>query len=244
MSLTDKEFESKNKQKINSMKKDKSFLEKGQSWFKDSWAHEYIYHNNWLGLPIIQLPQDIIALQEIIWKIKPDLIIETGVARGGSVIFHASILSMIGKGEVIGIDIDIRDKNRKAIEKHPLFKKITLIQGSSISKKIVNQVYSIAKNKKKILVFLDSHHTHNHVLKELKMYSPLVKKGSYVVVFDTIIEDLPENFFKNRSWNVGNNPKTAVHEYIKHDKRFKIDKNLDKKLVITANHDGFLKCTK
>jgi cephalosporin hydroxylase len=242
--MTDKEFESKNKQKINSMKKDKSFVENGKSWFQDSWTHEYTNHFSWLGLPIIQLPQDIVALQEIIWKIKPDLIVETGVARGGSVIFHASLLSMIGKGEVIGIDIDIRDKNRKAIEKHPLSKKITLMQGSSISKKIVNQVYKIAKNKKKILVFLDSHHTHNHVLKELELYSPLVKNGSYVVVFDTIVEDLPKNFVKNRPWNVGNNPKTAVHEFLKHNKRFKIDKNLENKLVITSNPDGFLKCIK
>ncbi len=242
--MTDKEFESKNKQKINSMKKDKSFVENGKSWFQDSWTHEYTNHFSWLGLPIIQLPQDIVALQEIIWKIKPDLIVETGVARGGSVIFHASLLSMIGKGEVIGIDIDIRDKNRKAIEKHPLSKKITLMQGSSISKKIVNQVYKIAKNKKKILVFLDSHHTHNHVLKELELYSPLVKNGSYVVVFDTIVEDLPKNFVKNRPWNVGNNPKTAVYEFLKYNKRFKIDKNLENKLVLTSNPDGFLKCIK
>lgn len=226
------------------MIKDKIFLDKGKSWFKDSWNYEYIYHFNWLGLPIIQLPQDIIALQEIIWKVKPDLIIETGVARGGSVIFSASILNLLGKGEVIGIDIDIRTNNRKAIEKHPLSNKITLIQGSSISKKIINQVYKIAKNKKNILVFLDSHHTHKHVLQELQLFSPLVRKGSYVIVFDTLVEDYPKNFFTNRPWNVGNNPKTAVHEFLKHNKRFKIDKSLENKLAITSNPDGFLRCIK
>lgn len=133
--MIDKKFESKNKEKIKSMNKDKKFLAKGKSWFQDSWNHEYVYHFTWLGLPIIQSPQDIIAIQEIIWKVKPDLIIETGVARGGSVIFNASILNLLGKGEVIGIDIDIRTRNRKAIEKHPLYDKITLIEGSAISKK-------------------------------------------------------------------------------------------------------------
>jgi len=242
--LIDKKFESKNKEKIKSMNKDKKFLAKGKSWFQDSWNHEYVYHFTWLGLPIIQSPQDIIAIQEIIWKVKPDLIIETGVARGGSVIFNASILNLLGKGEVIGIDIDIRTRNRKAIEKHPLYDKITLIEGSAISKKTINQVYKIAQNKKKILVFLDSHHTHNHVLKELELYSPLIKKGSYVVVFDTLVEDYPKNFFKNRSWNVGNNPKTAVHEFLKRNKRFRIDKDFENKIVITSNPDGFLKCVK
>lgn len=226
------------------MNKDKKFLNRAKTWLQDSWNHEYVYHFTWLGLPIIQLPQDIIALQEIIWKVKPDLIIETGVARGGSLILSASILNLLGNGEVIGIDIDIRKKNRYAIEKHPLSNKITLIQGSSINKQIVNKVHKIAKNKKMVLVFLDSNHTHDHVLKELKLYSPLVKKGSYVVVFDTVVEDSPKNFFKNRPWNVGNNPKTAVKEFLKYSSRFKIDKSFDKKLIITSNPEGFLKCIK
>jgi cephalosporin hydroxylase len=226
------------------MNKDTKFVTAGKNWFQDSWDYEYVYHFTWLGLPIIQLPQDIIALQEIIWKVKPDLIIETGVARGGSVIFSASLLHLLGCGEVVGIDIDIRKNNRRTIENHPLSKKITLIEGSSISKKVMNRVQKIAKNKKRILVFLDSHHSHDHVLKELKLYSPLVGKGSYLVVFDTLVEEFPKNFFKNRPWNVGNNPQTAVHEFLKGNSRFKIDKSIDKKLVISSNPSGFLKCTK
>ncbi len=242
--MKDKKFELRNKRKINSMSKNRIFFDKGKSWFEDSWNYEYIYHFNWLGLPIIQLPQDIIALQELIWKIKPDLIIETGVARGGSVIFSASMMRLIGKGDVVGIDIELKDKNRKAIEKHPLSDHITLIQGSSTSKKTMKQVYKIAQNKKKILVFLDSNHSHKHVLKELELYSTFVKKGSYIVVFDTMVEDFPKNFFKNRPWNVGSNPKTAVVKFLDKNERFRVDKNIENKLVITSNPSGFLKCIK
>jgi len=241
--LNDKEFEKRNTKFINLMSKDKKFEEKTKNWFEHSWKHEYLYHFKWLGRPIIQFPQDIIAIQELIWKVKPDLIIETGIARGGSIIFSASILELIGKGEVIGIDIDIRKHNRKEIEKHPLMKRIIMIEGSSIDKKVVNQIYKISKGKKKIMLLLDSNHTHKHVLEEMKAYSPLVKKGSYMVVFDTIIDDLPKKFF-DRPWDVGNNPKTAVKEFLKKNSRFKIDKKIENKLIITACPDGFLKCIK
>ncbi len=177
-------------------------------WFKKASKYEYSYHFNWLGRPIIQFPQDIIAMQEIIWGVKPDLIIETGIAHGGSLIFYASMLELIGSnGEVLGIDIDIRKHNRKEIESHPMFKRITMIEGSSIDKVIVKQVWDFAKEKKKVLVVLDSNHTHEHVLKELKLYSSLVAKDSYLIVFDTIIEDMPEKLFSDRTWSKGNNPK-------------------------------------
>jgi len=241
--MDDKEFERQNIKFISQMSKDKKFQEKTRAWFKDSWKYEYQYHFKWLGRPILQFPQDIIATQELIWKIKPDLIIETGIARGGSIIFSASILELIGKGEVIGIDIDIRTYNKREIEKHKMMERIKMIQGSSISKKVINQVYKIAKNKKKIMVFLDSNHSHKHVLEEMKAYSKLVKKGSYMIVFDTMIEDMPKDFF-DRPWNVGNNPKTAVKEFLKINKRFKIDKKIENKLLITACPDGFLKCVK
>ena len=181
------------------MAKDKTLKSISKKWFLTSFQHEYSYHFKWLGLPIIQYPQDIVALQEIIWQIKPDLIIETGIARGGSLIFYASILEMLGKGEVLGIDIDIRKNNKDAIEKHPLFKRIKMIQGSSIVKDTVKRVYEFAKDKKRIMVVLDSNHSHKHVLKELNLYSPLVTKGSYLVILDTIIEDLPEVFFQKKS---------------------------------------------
>lgn len=241
--MNDIEFEKRNAKFINLMYKDKKFKEKTKKWFEHSWKYEYLYHFRWLGLPIIQFPQDIIAIQELIWKVKPDLIIETGIARGGSIILSASILEIIGSGEVVGIDIDIRKHNRKAIEKHHLFKRITMIEGSSIDKKIVEQVYKISKDKKKIMVLLDSNHTHKHVLEEMRAYSPLVRKGSYMVVFDTMVEELPKKFF-DRPWDVGNNPKTAVKEFLKKNGRFKIDEKIENKLIITACPNGFLKCIK
>jgi cephalosporin hydroxylase len=161
-------------------------------------SNQYSYNFSWMGRPIIQYPQDIIAMQEIIWEVKPDLIIETGIAHGGSLIYYASLLELIGKGEVLGIDIDIRKHNKEEIEKHPMFKRIKMIEGSSIDESIVAEVRSIAQGKQNILVVLDSNHTFEHVLRELQMYSPLVSLGSYIVVFDTIVEDLPANYFKEK----------------------------------------------
>jgi cephalosporin hydroxylase len=240
----DKEFETRNKKFTDIMSKDKSFTKKSLSWFAKAFEYEYLYHFRWLGLPIIQFPSDVLALQEIIWKLKPDIIIETGIARGGSLIFHASILELIGKGNIIGVDIEIRPHNRSAIEKHPLFKRIKLFEGSSTDQKIVNKIKNLVKNKKSVLVILDSNHTHEHVLKELELYSPFVKKNSYLIVFDTILEYLPKKAHANRPWGKGNNPKTAVFEFLKKNKRFKIDYDIPKKLSITSSPDGFLKCMK
>jgi cephalosporin hydroxylase len=185
------------------------------------------------------------AMQEIIWQVKPDLIIETGIAHGGSLIFYASMLELIG-GEsfVLGIDIDIRPHNREAIEEHPMAKRIKMIQGSSIDENIVEQVREFAAGKKRILVTLDSNHTHEHVLQELNFYSPLVTKDSYLVVFDTAVEDMPEDFFSNRPWSKGDNPKTAVQEFLETSDRFEIDNNIDHKILITVAPDGYLKCIK
>ncbi len=223
------------------------FLQKRQvacKWELEQFQHQYSYHFTWLGRPIIQFPQDMIALQEIIWKTKPDVIIETGIAHGGSLIFSASILELIGKGKVIGIDIDIRKQNKIEIEKHSLFKRIEMIEGSSVDAKIIKKIFSMIEKKEKVLVLLDSNHTHEHVLKELNAYSSIVKKGSYIIVFDTMVEDMPENSFPNRPWDKQNNPKTAVKEFLKKNDRFKIDKNYEKKLLITSSPDGFLKCVK
>ena len=206
--------------------------------------YRYTYNFNWLGRPIIQLPQDIIAMQELIWQVKPDLIIETGIAHGGSLIFSASMLELIGKGEVLGIDIDIREHNRIEIEKHPMFKRINMIEGSSTSEEVLNEVKSYAKGKKCILVILDSMHTYDHVLKELELYSEFVTKGSYLVVFDTVIEDMPDDFFEDRPWGKKNNPKIAVWEFLKNNDRFVIDKDIENKLLITVAPDGYLKCIK
>lgn len=236
------EFEKRNKEFLKNMLKDKKLKKLTRDWFDRAFPHEYSYHFTWLGRPIFQFPQDLIAVQELIWKIKPELIIEAGIARGGSIIFSASMLEMIGKGQVVGIDVDIRKHNRVEIEKHHLFKRITILEGSSIDKKIIEQVKKIAKNKKRVLVLLDSMHTHKHVLEELKAYSPIVKKGGYIIVFDTMVEDMPKNSFPNRPWDKGNNPKTAVHEFLQNNSRFKIDKKIEEKLLITSCPDGYLKC--
>lgn len=216
-----------------------------KDFFNEVSQFNYSYNFKWLGRPIIQFPQDIIALQEIIWELKPDLIVETGIAHGGSIIFTASILDMIGNnGKVVGIDIDIRKHNRKAIEEHPMYKHIRMLEGSSVDTHIVEQVFDMAKDKNTILVILDSNHTHEHVLEELRLYSPLVKKSSYLVVLDTVVENMPEDAFPDRPWGVGNNPMTAVDAFLKENNRFDIDAEIHDKLLITVAPNGYLKCIK
>jgi len=217
----------------------------GQEFLIQSAKYKYSYNFSWLGRPIIQYPQDIVAMQETIWQVKPDLIIETGIAHGGSLIFYASMLELIaacggGEGEVVGVDIEIRPHNRAAIEAHPMFKRITMIEGSSIAPDIIDNVRDRARGKQRVLVCLDSMHTHDHVLAELEAYAPLVTVGSYCVVFDTIIEDMPDDSFPDRPWGKGNNPKTAVWEYLKSHPEFEIDKSVQHKLLITVAPDGYL----
>jgi len=239
------QFELEKKVAIENMTNDQNLQSITNHWFIESCKHKYSYNFTWLGRPIIQFPQDVIAMQEIIWSVKPDLIIETGIAHGGSLIFYASMLELTGgNGQVLGIDIDIRQHNRVEIERHPMFKRITMIEGSSIDEGIAKQVCAFAKDKKRILIALDSNHTHNHVLKELLLYSPLVTKGSYLVVFDTAIEDMPEGSFPDRPWDKRDNPKTAVWEFLKINDRFEIDKKIENKLLITVAPDGYLKCIK
>jgi len=239
------EFEVNKKIAIEEMAADKNLRSLTNHWFVESCKYKYSFNFSWMGRPIIQFPQDIVAMQEIICQIKPGLIIETGIAHGGSLIFYASMLELIGEnGQVLGIDIDIRERNRVAIEEHPMFKRVTMIQGSSVDKEIVKQVYQFAKGKSRVLVALDSNHTHHHVLRELELYSPLVKEGSYLIVFDTVIEDMPEDFFPDRAWGKGNNPKTAVWEFLKTTNRFVVDKEIENKLLITVAPNGYLKCIK
>jgi cephalosporin hydroxylase len=176
--------------------------------------------------------------------VKPDLIIETGIAHGGSLVFYASMLELLGRGRILGIDIDIRPHNREAIELHPMAKRIRLIQGSSVDPAIAGIAAGIAKEAKCVMVVLDSNHAHEHVLQELRLYAPLVTKGSYCVVFDTVVEDMPDDSFPDRPWGRGNNPKTAVHEFLASNDRFEIDQVIDRKLLLTVSPDGFLRCTK
>ena len=237
------DFERRNRQKIQELGADQKLRTASLIWISDSARHEYCYHFTWLGRPIIQYPQDMIAVQEIIWTVKPQLIIETGIAHGGSLILSASLLELLGgTGRVVGVDIEIRPHNRKAIEEHPMFKRITLIEGSSVDESIAGQVRQLADNCHPVLVILDSNHTHQHVLRELELYSPLVTRGSYLIVYDTVIEDMPVDAFPDRPWGRGNNPKTALHEFLKTNRRFMIDKEIENKLLITVAPDGYLKC--
>lgn len=240
-----KEFKEQRKNSLLLLSSAKNLQKQGVDFVGNTGESKYSYNFDWLGLPIIQFPQDIVAMQEIIWDTKPDIIIETGVARGGSLILSASILHLLnGKGKVVGIDIDIRPHNREAIENHPLSHRIELIQGSSIDKNVVEQAKSHIKPGDRVMVILDSNHTHEHVLKELEFYSPFVTKDCYLVVMDTTIDDMPENYFPDRPWGKGDNPKTAVHEFLKTSDRFEINESIHNKLLITVALDGYLKCLK
>ena len=231
----------------------KELVELTRAWISKTAEFNYSYHFEWLGRPIMQHPQDMLGLQQLLWGIKPDVIIETGIARGGSLIFYASILELISlcggaKGaKVLGIDIDIREHNKIEILNHPMSKRIKLIEGSSIDPAMVSDIKNLVKKEDKVLICLDSNHTHDHVLKELELYTPLVTRGSYCVVFDTIVEDMPEDAYPNRDWGKGDNPKTAVHQFLKEDKlrngeaQFEIDKMVENQLMITATPGGFLR---
>jgi cephalosporin hydroxylase len=226
-------------------------------WSRETNRNGYTYNFAWMGRPIIQYPQDMVAMQELIWQIKPDLIIETGIAHGGSLIFSASMLALLEYGEaveqgktldpkrperqVLGIDIDIRAHNSAAIEAHSMAHRINMIQGSSIDPEIIARVHAMTEGYERILVCLDSNHTHEHVLAELEAYAPLVTPGSYCVVFDTLIEDMPADMFPDRPWGPGDNPKTAVHQYLKDHPEFEIDKRIDHKLLISVAPDGYLR---
>lgn len=251
------QFKNERRVRIDAYSDDKSFQQQSSSWLRESMERMYVYNFDWLGRPIIQYPQDMVAMQELIWQVKPDLIIETGIAHGGSLILSASMLAMldmcdaietgemldpkVSRRKVLGIDIDIRPHNREAIEAHPMASRIQMIQGSSVASEIIEQVHAIARNYSRVMVFLDSNHTHDHVLAELEAYAPLTSVDSYCVVFDTFVEDMPKGFFKDRPWDVSNNPKTAVRDYLQRHSEYEIDKNMQDKLLITVAPDGYLK---
>lgn len=255
-----KAFKDEGNKEITEIGKSIEVKEATNKWINIVNNYKYSYHFEHMGRPIIQYPQDMVAIQELIWNIKPDLIIETGIAHGGSLILSASMLALIdyceaveqnksldpkdSKRKVLGIDIDIRKHNKEAVLNHPMSHLIKMIQGSSIEKDTIKQVRDFAKDYKKILIFLDSNHTHEHALAELEGYSDLVSVGSYCVVFDTIIEDLKDSDFSDRPWDIGNNPKTAVWQFLKTHDEFVIDKEIQDKLQITVAPDGYLKRTK
>lgn len=239
-------FDQKCTQEIKTQALDTEFQDISYKWINKAASHNYSYHFKWLGVPIIQHPSDIIIMQELIFNIKPDLIIETGIARGGSLIFYSSMLELIwkdnkNKGKVVGIDIDIRDHNRKSILEHYCADRISLIEGSSIDKNTFNKVKEISKKYKNIMVILDSNHTHEHVLSELSIYSKLVTKNNYCIVFDTIIQHLDKELIKDRPWTKTRNPMSAINEFLLINNNFTIDKYYENKSMITVSPNGFLK---
>ncbi|VVM87923.1 cephalosporin hydroxylase family protein [Pseudomonas fluorescens] len=234
------QFSEEVKENIKGLQQDTALQAASQDWINATAKHKYTYNFSWMGRPIIQFPQDMLAMQEIIWSLQPDIIVETGIAHGGSLVFYASMLELIGHGEVLGVDIDIRQHNREAIEAHPMSKRIRMIQGSSIDPAIVEQVRQRIEGKK-VLVVLDSNHTHEHVLAELRAYAPMTSVGSYCVVMDTVVEDMPEDAFPNRPWGKGDNPKTAVWAYLEENRDFEIDQAVHSKLLITVAPDGYLR---
>lgn len=235
-------FEKERAERIEGYGQNNNLKESAKAFNTASNSSQYSYNFSWMGRPIIQYPQDMIAMQEIIWDVKPDLIIETGIAHGGSLVYYASLLELIGKGKVLGIDIDIREHNRIAIEQHPMYKRIEMIEGSSISPETALRVSKIAADYETILVVLDSNHTHDHVRDELNIYAPLVSAKSYIVVFDTIVENLPDGYFsQKRPWGIGNNPMTAVREFLQSNADFEIDYAINNKLLISVAPNGYLR---
>lgn len=254
------QFKEDGRKEIREMGADATLAKLTREWMNAANSRKYSYHFEWMGRPIIQYPQDMVAMQELIWSVKPDLIIETGIAHGGSLIFSASMLAMLdicdalaagraydprtSSRKVLGIDIDIRAHNRAAIEAHPMAPFIRMIQGSSVAPDVVAQVREFAGSYRKVLVCLDSNHTHDHALAELEAYAPLVTRDSYCVVFDTVIEDLPKGMFPDRPWGPGDNPKTAVWKYLETHKEFEIDRSIDNKIQISVAPDGYLRRVK
>jgi cephalosporin hydroxylase len=251
------QFAAERAERLADYAQDTAFKDLSRQWLQTSMDKKYVYNYDWLGRPIIQYPQDMVAIQELVWTVRPDLIIETGIAHGGSLILSASLLAMLdmcdaidsgstidprqSARKVIGIDIDIREHNRAAIEAHPMASRIQMVQGSSIAPDVVAQVRAAAQGYKKVMVFLDSMHTHDHVLGELEAYAGLVSPGSYCVVFDTFVEDMPPQFFADRPWDVGNNPKTATRQWLASHPDFSVDRSMESRLMVTVAPEGFLK---
>ena len=205
--------------------------------------YNWLRQASWLGQPILNLPQDMFALQEIIFKTKPKYIIELGVAWGGSLLFYSTLMEVLGGGRIIGVDTYIpEDLKQRLYSYGKLSERLTLINGSSIEQSTINQITSIIDRSREVMVFLDSHHTHEHVLKELQLYSPFVGKGFYLVVGDTMLEDIPEQKHRPHPWVPGNNPKTALGQFLKENDRFEVDKLIEEKLLFTCNPGGYLRC--
>jgi cephalosporin hydroxylase len=235
------EFDNDVRRQIDGLKQDEDVQALSRIWLREITPHKYAYNFSWMGRPIIQFPQDMIAMQEIVWRVRPEVIVETGIAHGGSLVYYASLLELLGQGEVIGIDVDIRAHNRAAILEHSMARRISMIEGSSIDARTVEAVKAKVAGRRAIVV-LDSNHTHDHVLAELRAYAPLTCVGGYCVVMDTLVEDMPAHLSApDRPWGPGNNPRTAVNAFLKETDCFEVDSDIDAKLLITVAPSGYLR---
>lgn len=214
-------------------------LKFGLQWNKVAHQNRLSYEIDWLGVPVIQTPEDLILMQELIYKIQPDVIVETGIAHGGSLIYYASLMELLDKGKVIGIDIDIRNHNKRVIESHPMYKRIEMIESSSISNTTIELLKSQIPKNLDVLVCLDSDHTKDHVLKELELYQEFVKPGSYIVVFDTNTSQLAEQGVCEEKY-LDNGPLEAVYDFLKNNNDFEIDTDYNK-LFISYSPNGYLR---
>lgn len=237
-----KQFDLERAAAIEAMARDEDLKRKSLDWMLHADRYKYTYNYTWLGRPVIKFPNDLMLMQELIWEVKPDLIIETGIAHGGSLVFSASMLALLGGDRLaLGIDIDIRPHNRKEIEAHPLAGRIRMLEASSVAEATLAEVKRIAAPYKTVMVFLDSLHTHAHVAQELALYAPLVTVGSYLVLPDTFIEYFPKGYYADRPWDVGDNPMTALRAFLASDPGFEIDRRRCDKLMITEAFDGYLR---
>lgn len=241
--MRDKQFDTRNREMVARMADDDEVADATRRWIEATYDYEYSYHFEWMGVPIIQYPQDMVAMQEIIMRVRPRVIVETGIARGGSLIFYASLLKLLGGGKVVGIDIDLRDHNRKVLTSHELAGMLTLVDGSSTEESTVDEVRKAIGDDSPVLVILDSHHTHDHVLAEARAYGQLVSPGSYMVVFDTIVDELPPEASDHRDWEPGDSPGSAVTAYLEENPEFEVDAEIHDKLLITAARGGYLRRT-
>lgn len=242
LSLSER-FQQEREADIEKMGNDAVLRQKSLDWMLHADKYKYTYNYAWMGRPIIKFPNDILIQQEIMWELKPDLVIETGIAHGGSIIFTASMMEMMGiPGEVVGVDIDIRPHNKHAIDNHPMKKRITMYEGSSVEPNIIDKVKNHTIGKRCVMVILDSLHSHNHVYQELCAYAPMTTIGSYCILPDTFIEFFPKGYYsESRPWDVGDNPYTAMRSFMDQNNSFEIDKSRTNKAMITETIDGYLK---
>ncbi len=243
--LTREEFEGLLQESALSMSQDDGLIRRARDLVIDADKYRWVHQTSWFGEPILNLPQDMFAIQDIIYKTRPKYIIELGVAWGGSLLFYSTLLTVLGREKIIGIDIYIPDDLRNRLNGYGfLSEKIILITGSSVEQATLAKIVSIIGNSQEVLVVLDSYHSHDHVLAELRLYSPFVGKGHYIICSDTIVEDIPIQKHRPRPWGPGNNPKTALEAFLKETDRFVVDDAVDRKLLITCNPGGYLKCIK